>query len=110
MLNRVEILGTAYEISELTPQMPSFEIADGLCERFSKRIYIKKQFKKEQEEIESLYDEYYKKTLRHEIIHAFLYESGLAENSEWGMDETLIDWIAIQFPKLTQAFRKVDAI
>ena len=55
-----------------------------------------------------------KKQLRHEIIHAFLAESGLQANYEhyrqFGHDETLVDWFAIQFPKMIKAFESVNAL
>lgn len=50
------------------------------------------------------------KNKRHEIIHAFLFESGLAENSEWAQNEEMVDFFAIQFPKLMEAFKNADAI
>ncbi|MBR4208648.1 MAG: hypothetical protein IKQ96_00335 [Lachnospiraceae bacterium] len=43
------------------------------------------------------------KVIRHELVHAFLYESGLSENS-WAGNEEIVDWIAAQFPKLDGAF------
>lgn len=48
------------------------------------------------EKIELLSD----KTLRHEIVYAFLHESGLSSNSEWAMNEEIVDWIALQLPKI----------
>ena len=48
--------------------------------------------------------------MRHEIIHAFLCESGLAENSDWATNEELVDWIAIQAPKLIKAWKDADAL
>ncbi len=48
--------------------------------------------------------------LRHEIIHAFLYESGLGFNWEhkpYGHEETMVDWIAIQYPKIKKVFEKL---
>ena len=42
--------------------------------------------------------------IRHELVHAFAYESGLAENSPWAFNEEMTDWIAIQFPKMLKAF------
>ena len=56
---------------------------------------------------------YRKKVLRHEIIHAFLYESGLHENwthPQYGHDETYVDWIALQFDKLLKAFKEAGTI
>ena len=57
--------------------------------------------------------EYYKKkVLRHEITHAFFAESGLmghANQSEYGggtNDEQIVDWIAIQGPKLFETWKQ----
>lgn len=54
-----------------------------------------------------------KENLRHEIIHAFLFESGLGfnlEHRESGHEETLIDWLAIQFPKILEVFKEADCL
>lgn len=54
------------------------------------------------------FKELQKKQLRHEIIHAFLSESGLQSNwqhiEQFGHDETTIDWFAIQSPKMFKVF------
>ena len=51
-----------------------------------------------------------KECLRHEIIHAFLYESGLdgcSGHSEcWATNEEMVDWFAIQSPKIFKVFRE----
>lgn len=55
-------------------------------------------------------DRYYRQTLRHEIIHAFLYESGLDTemmHSEHGHDEQMIDWFAIMAPKLERVYHEL---
>lgn len=53
-------------------------------------------------------------TLRHEIIHAFFYESGLWSDSAtveaWGTSEEITDWIALQVPKMIRAFLQVGAL
>lgn len=46
------------------------------------------------------------KILRHEIIHAILYESGLSTCCEWANNEMMVDWIAIQFPKILQVYQE----
>lgn len=51
-----------------------------------------------------------KKNIRHELIHAFLFESGLAENTHWAQNEEMVDWFARQFPKMLKAFEEMDAI
>lgn len=52
------------------------------------------------------------KLIRHEIIHAFLYESGLDCNSEescsWAENEEMVDWFAIQSPKIMKAFKELN--
>jgi hypothetical protein len=53
-----------------------------------------------------------RETIRHEIIHAFLNESGLSWNAlpnerAWAKNEEMVDWIAIQFPKIAKVFREL---
>ena len=50
-------------------------------------------------------DELTKCTLRHEIVHAFLNESGLSMSANpcdepWSKNEEMVDWMAIQGPKI----------
>ena len=51
-----------------------------------------------------------RKNHRHEIIHAFLCESGLAENSTWAQEEEMVDWFAKQAPKLIKAWKEAGAL
>lgn len=56
-----------------------------------------------------------KATLRHEIIHAFLFESGLwcdsmPLHSGWAMNEEMVDWFALQAPKIYDCFEKAKCI
>lgn len=53
-----------------------------------------------------------RETLRHEIIHAFLNESGLKWNAlpietAWAKNEEMVDWIAVQFPKILKAYKEL---
>lgn len=50
------------------------------------------------------------KIVRHEIIHAFLNESGLGECSDWAKEEEMIDFFARQFPKMLKVFKDLDVI
>ena len=59
------------------------------------------------------FKEIQKRCLRHEIIHAFLFESGLGPNFEhsgYGHEETMVDWIAIQFPKILKVFKEAGCL
>ena len=108
---KVNILGTEYTIDILSKQEDKFlENMDGYCDKTSKRIVVRAI--DETNELDD-YSVYLKKILRHEIIHAFLFESGLHENfkhEQWGHDETTIDWIAVQFPKLIKAFEETGCL
>lgn len=53
---------------------------------------------------------YENKVIRHEIIHAFLSESGLSENSEWATNEEMVDFFAKQFPKMLKVFKDLEII
>ena len=60
-------------------------------------------------------ESYRKRTLRHEIIHAFFNESGLSDSSNcyngaWAKNEEMVDWLAIQAPKIYKTFQKLNII
>lgn len=48
-------------------------------------------------------------TFRHEIVHAFFYESGLSNEADFAQNEMLIDWIALQFPKMLKVMMRAKA-
>ena len=55
-----------------------------------------------------------KHLLRHEIVHTFLYESGLHANSNntdaWATNEEMVDWIAIQGIKIYKIWEEANAL
>lgn len=57
---------------------------------------------------------YRKKVLRHEIVHAFLMESGLMENSleskAWAQNEEMVDWFAAMGERIHAAWKEADAL
>lgn len=64
---------------------------------------------------EKAQETYRKKTLRHEIMHAFLNESGLSDSSNrfdgaWAKNEEMVDWLAIQAPKIFSTFKKMNIL
>lgn len=87
----------------------TLEECDGYCDKTAKLIVIAK---KEADCDLMDFDSHRKKVMRHEIIHAFLFESGLHEcwTHGSGHDETYVDWIAVQFPKLLKAFEEAGCI
>ena len=60
-------------------------------------------------------NERYKHVLKHEIVHAFIYECGLGCSSDQRKaplfyDEQTVDWIAIQGPKLYKIWEKLGLV
>ena len=103
----VTILGTKYKILIIDKQDYRYSRdADGWCDPISKEILLYNY----SQSVESVKDliAYQRKVLRHEIIHAFLYESGLwkcsGECMSWATNEEMVDWLAIQEPKIHRAF------
>lgn len=120
MKKTINIMGTEYsiEVHKISEDdyMKKNEWS-GYCARYSKKIVIAdmnepEYFKWKNEEEK---DAYAKETFRHEIVHAFFSESGLNENSAryngaWSNNEEMVDWIAIQFPKMLAVFREVGCL
>lgn len=114
-IKTVSILGSSYRIYMNVPISEDKDLNDkfGYCSPTMQKIVIA-----DLDSIESWKEEpsYSKKvqnnrTLRHEIIHAFLNESGLWGSSfscdTWALNEEMIDWLAIQFPKIVKVFKKL---
>ena len=53
-----------------------------------------------------------KAILRHELIHAFLFESGIAwcysPAQKYGHDEAMVDWFARKFPQIMTVYEHLD--
>ena len=112
MNKTVNILGTEYEVIMDAPDEMLPEDADGAMDHSVKRIVVAK-FESNRNSIKDL-DVYRKKVLRHEVIHAFLFESGLWNNSgnvtAWGQSEEITDWFAIQSPKIMKVFEELEVL
>ena len=113
----VNILGTEYQIrfvEKFPERYQEFEeTSDGLCNFYNREIYVKNA--KERDMTDEGYERSIKKTLRHEIYHAFLFESGLSSNTygaygAWAEFEEMIDWNAIQSPKIFKIFKELDLL
>ena len=115
MLKKVNVLGTEYKIKKASAE----EIAKamnanigeygGFCDSYSKEIAIlKPQDVMEGDELS--FERMIKETVRHELVHALLNEGGLKASSEWTKKEELVDWIAIQSPKIFKLFEKLEVL
>lgn len=96
----VNILGTKYTIKLEELKNADY---DGLCDPYSKIITIRSDNVNDISNFEFVQ----KLSTRHEIIHAFMFESGLGHNWEHkpiGHEETTVDWFAYQFPNILKVF------
>lgn len=106
---KINVLGTDYAIVELEQSDDTrLEGNDGICDDSVKEITLAK-IERDRDSKTDL-GCVRQKILRHEIVHAFLCESGLAENSYWAENEELVDWIAIQGPKIYKAWQEAEAV
>lgn len=110
----IDVLGTKYDITFKERNEDEFLAdSDGYTDKTTKKIVIVKM---PQDNQLGCWDAYSKKVLRHEIIHAFLFESGLHGNANWDATgsqehpEMMVDWFAVQWVKITQAFAIANAI
>lgn len=110
----VSVLGTDYRIFLDVPEAedPILKECAGYCDKTSHRIVV---CKKEADADLDDDAQYRKQILRHELIHAFLFESGLGGDAAWYIEgqehpEQTVDWIARQFPKMLKAFQQVGAL
>lgn len=105
---KLNILGTEYDISCASEKEYSgLRNRMGCCDQTSKVIKIVNNYDEKQYYAHDNILELIKTTKRHEIIHAFLFESGLTDTSH---NEEIVEWIAVQFPKLLKAFNKTEAL
>ena len=104
MRQSVNILGTIYTIDFV----PSLDERGGETDFYTKCIKISELENVSEANLTANKSELQKHILRHELIHAFLFESGLDTNSgesiAWATNEEMIDWMAIQIPKIMSIY------
>lgn len=112
----VNILGTEWSILfGGESQFPGLKGVDGYTDDSIKCIVVDDMSKsKDDPLVKKDLLAYQKQIIRHEIVHAFLYESGLSTCSQsvnnWATNEEMVDWIAAQLPKMIVACREALAL
>lgn len=108
-----DILGTRYMIHKgmTEDDFSRLKNEDGFVDWSSKDVYIR-EYRKESGI--SNWESYEKSTIRHEVIHAFLYECGLdccANGTDaWAVNEEMVDWFAIMSPKIYRCFEQLGVL
>ena len=117
---KVNILGTEYTIIvKKYDEDEAFERRniDGYCDGMTKNIVIcdMTTYNGWEHELPETAAAAQKATVCHEIVHAFFNESGLSDSSlnldcAWAKNEEMVDWIAIQGPKIYKAWQEAGAL
>lgn len=103
---KVNILGEIYDV-QYRNRGKRFEAyhCDGFTSWDEKKIRV----------LNTYCPTYDKKNFRHEILHAFLFQSGLHNNTQVKRenqihDEQMVDWCAIHFPALYKVFKELEVL
>ena len=112
----VSILGTPWRI-EVRDRMKDKDLKDSHADGYSsfpERLIVIADLSIDpifSEDEQGFIDELMKRCLRHEIVHAFLDESGLCHDASrfsgpWPKNEEMVDWVALQGPKIARAWHE----
>ena len=109
----VYILGTQYNIKLISEaEYPMLKTLGGYTDQTAKKIVVK-LIEKKSDRVQNLAD-YTKNIMRHELIHAFLFESGLGTCANavdcWSQNEEMVDWFAYQSPKIFKLFQQLNCL
>lgn len=107
----VHILGSVWTIKERSESEDErLKDCDGYCDWTTREIVVEREITGNLGDMEK----YIRKVTRHEIVHAFLAESGLnecaGEVQNWATNETMVDWIARQGPKIYAAWKEAGVL
>ena len=103
----INVLGTDIQVLFRKEQEdPALENCNGYFDSSLERIVVK--ITEEDKMSLGNLEVYQKKVLRHEILHAFLHESGLDYSTSpaesWATSEEMVDWFALQSPKIYKVY------
>ena len=108
---KVNILGVQYTIKvQDEDENPILKNCDGYCDWTVKELVVENGKSGTLGDM----DAFIRKVIRHEIVHAFLFESGLCENSAssnaWATNEEMVEWFARQGQKIHKAWCDAKAV
>lgn len=114
---QVNVLGTKYEIILTGSKSDeALEQMNGFRDAFTKKIVVDDFSDEEYDPTNTRnISELMKQNIRHEIVHAFMFESGLDSdamysNNPWPRCEEIVGWFAIQGPKIFAAWKEAGAL
>ena len=104
---KVTILGSEWTIRVVSPYDERMNNIDctGLCEAYTHEIYIKDRTALNDPKQYLNIEDFVRKVLRHEIIHATFFETG---NSTFYEDEDLTETLAHLVPKMAKVMMELE--
>lgn len=111
----VNILGSEWTIKYVDDD-PAFEQANGITNDAAREIIIENVKMTNDPLAFDMQSQYInqKRVLRHELIHAYLFESGLGDSSNscdaWAVNEEMVDWFARNSPKIFATFKELKCL
>lgn len=113
----IDILGTTWLINFRSEEEESdLQNNCGFADDCEKIITVAKRSKPLEELAVSIYGQKInqQRTLRHELIHAYLSECGLGDSSTsteaWATNEEMVDWFARMSPKIFGTYKDLGLI
>jgi len=105
---KINILGTEYDYKVASDREDMGLLGtNGYCDSYAKVISVKNSYNENAPDCIRDFDSFKKRVKRHEVVHAYLFESGMLDYAE---NEAVVDWISWQFPKLLKSFQEIGAI
>lgn len=112
----IEILGTFYTLHRGGREDPRF--ANGImgrCDSYLKELSVRnvvEMYAESSWKPKKWFMLQEAEALHHEIVHAYLNESGLKGNTKsspnWANNEEMVDWIAVMGEKIADSFKEAD--
>lgn len=114
-MKKINILGSTYKVYLNVPctKDPNLAGAYGYTDFHGKRIVVSdiSTVAGWEEASDVASQDVFATTVRHEVIHAYLMESGLNASSNgvdcWARNEEMVDWFAIQMPKIIKTLHEL---
>lgn len=104
----VTILGAVWTVRSATEtEEPRLEGVNGFTDWTTRTICLEKNTQGNLGSIENFMN----KVIRHEVVHAFMFESGLGdsfEHKDYGQEETIVDWFAFQMGKVLNVVMEIQ--
>ena len=107
----LDILGSKWTFEYRTEKKdPRLENCDGYTDWTTRLIVVEQEIEGDLGDMRR----YAAKVARHEIVHAFLVESGLSTSSgcydSWATNEEMVDWIARIGPRIYHAWTTANVL